>query len=174
MNTLVYSIGTLIGSALFALMLFSPGNAETGKVRYRLRNRNRTGLMAIFAVFMLGSLASLIAGPEGLTPERGVEIAFWISLIFFMIYMQADDLYITESGVGFADLFGKIRNRFYPWKMVRGSTLTEKKAVFLVHDGTKERRVQLSIRKLDEKTLKDIEKSIQKSTASYSKVKGRS
>lgn len=167
MNIIVYSIGALVGAIFVALMLFSPGNTQTGKLRYRLINRYKSIYLIIFSVFLIFSISSLFMAEGGMTPEVGVEIAFWISLIFMIVYLQADDILITDTGVGFSDLFGKVRNRFYPWEMVKSGTISGRRVIFVLDFETKERRVQQAIKSLDEKTLKEVERAIQKSSASY-------
>jgi hypothetical protein len=161
----------LIGAIFLALMLFSPGNTQTGKLRYHLKNRHKRIYLSVFSIFLVFSIGSLFTAEGGLTPERGVEISFWVSLIFMGIYLQADDILITDTGVGFADLFGKVRGRFYPWDMVKSGTLSRSRVVFILDFETKDRRVQQAIKSLDEKTFKEVERAIQKSSASYTNGK---
>lgn len=173
MNTIIFSVGTLIGTLFLGYMLVNPGNKNTGKVRYHLKSRFKTGLLAIFLMFVAGSLASIVFGTEGMTSQKGVEIAFWISLMFMMIYLQTDDLLITETGVAFVDLFGKVRGRYYTWKSVKDFKITSSRVSFVVEVENKSKRVGISCRPLDETTLKEMDKMVRKASGAYVKEKGR-
>ena len=173
MNTIIFSVGTLIGTLFLGYMLVNPGNKNTGKVRYHLKSRFKTGLLAIFLLFVAGSLASIFFGTEGMTPQKGVEISFWISLIFMMIYLQADDLLITETGLAFVDLFGKVRGRYYPWRAVKDFKIAPTRVSFEIEVDSKTKRAGISCRPLDETTLKEMEKMLKKAAGTYVKEKGR-
>lgn len=174
MTTIVHSIGTLIGTIFLAVMLLQPGNKNTGKVRYRLKSRYKGGLIAVYLFFVAGSLAAFVLGPVEMTPQRSVEVSFWVSLMFMMIYLQADDLLITDTGIAFRDLFGKVRGRYYPWsKVVEGKVATNRVS-FMIEGDRKPKRVGISVKTLDEATLRDIEKMVKKATGTYAKRKDRS
>ena len=154
-------------------MLVSPGNKNTGKTRYHLKSRFKTGLLAIFLLFVAGSLASVVLGTEPMSPQKGVEISFWISLMFMMVYLQTDDLLITDLGIAFVDLFGKVRGRYYPWSAVKVSRITATRISFIVEVEQKSKRVGLSCKPLDEKTLKEMDKFVRKASGTYVNEKGR-
>jgi len=154
-------------------MLVNQGNKNIGKVLFHLKSRFKTGLLAIFLLFVAGSLASVVFGTEGMTPQKGVEIAFWISLIFMMIYLQADDLKITDTGLAFVDLFGKVRGRYYPWKAVKVFKISPTRISFEVEVDSKIKRAGISCRSIDEKTIKEMEKLFRKASGTYVKEKGR-
>lgn len=173
MNTIIFSVGTLIGTIFLGYMLVSPGNKNIGKTRYHLKSRFKTGLIAIFLMFVAGSLASIVFGTEGMTPQKGVEISFWISLMFMMIYLQTDDLLITDTGVAFVDLFGKVRGRYYPWHTIKESRITSARVSFVIEAESKTKRAGISCQPIDEKTLKEMDKMVRKASGSYVKEKGR-
>lgn len=173
MNNVIYTVGTLIGTLFLSYMLISPGKKDFGKVRYHLKSRYKAGLVAIFLFFVAGSLAAMVLGTEEISPERLMEVAFWISLMFMMIYLQADDLLITDQGVAFSDFFGRVRGRYYPWKTVMEAQITDKRVSFVVELEGKPKKVGLSIKSLDEATRTEMEKMVRKAMGSYTKVKGR-
>lgn len=174
MTTFVHSVGTLIGTIFIGIMLLQPGNKNTGKVRYRLKSRYKGGLIAVYLFFVAGSMAALVLGSVEMTPQRSVEISFWISLMFMMIYLQADDLLITDTGVAFMDLFGKVRGRYYPWSKVKEGKVGTNRVSFLVEGEKKPKRVGISVKTLEESTVKDIDKIVRKATGSYTRGKERS
>jgi hypothetical protein len=151
----IYALGTLLGLAFLGSVFLGKKNQSYGEVKYNLKSKYKVMFLATMLGVILMSLFVVVRDFSTLNPERILSITYWNSLLFILAYVQSRNIIITDKGIGYIDVFGKVSNAFFEYKEMESYFITKKKVSFRVKSGKSTFKVKLPVN-LREEEIEEV------------------